>query len=1199
MSQPTPSKKKSPRAGNKVRRWPRYLFFLILLLSLLIGIAQGPALRMALDKELRHQIEQAGLYGNFRVDGSLFSGIEIHDLRLNGAGSLREINADFLTVDYTLLPLIQGNYTEVLTGLRGQGLELWIDLDAPATKSSETAEPDNSGESEITAAPSEPLQLDTIRRYLLPVEIRIHDSAVRISRGSSLLWQATDIAFSHSAHQQQFQLHLGEFTDMDYESLHAQDVQLSWDNQTISLRAFPLRHDTLINEIVASFDNPTSPLIPQHCQARLQWQNANFQLDLHQLQSARAELTNGELKLDSLNRWLNLPERLGGSVTRLQLQAYNLTASPEQLKAEIHAGGSQLRWDDKSIQQVELTASLESGQLRIDSSIQLENEPASQLTVKASLPSTEELSWKDCWHNAKASIDLTLPNPDTLATHLSAWTKTDPDVPDEPPFGGWPQGEISLQAQARLEQATLASAEAQMRWQAPHWADLNAGTIQLDAQWDPEQQQANANIQISDILNGELKARASYLVETQEYRASLDLNALDFSRLQPLLAPMEQPVPRGGILQLSWSGEGHIDDILSHQGSLDTTVSGLEIEQPGSPATDIKLSTQYSKGLRIRLEELELSRDKLRLKTLGKWEDDTLELQSLELHDQDARLIHGNIRLPLSRQLTGLDAFLEQTGEIQLQLKTDQLPVAEIYEQLTPGNPPAVTGKITLDCQLSGTLKQPEIDLGLYAKRIKATNTEQAPLTDLKIELKSEQQSLSLSGKIEPDGHKPLVLQGTMPYLPRQWIDTPEKLLETPVEASLDTRSINLEAFTHLLPQIDELKGSFSSIVQLTGTIGEPKIKGKSRLQISRVSSTRPSIPNLRDIDVSLSYDDQILTLEPSSCLVAGGQYSLIGTIDFNDFSMPVFDIALSADKVLLWRDDAIIARSDGTLKLTGPLEKAHLSGDIGLVQSLFYKDVQIIPIGGGGRGNNQRGKAKLPSFSSPTLQKGDTLNIPSPYNQWTLDLKTRTIDDFLIRGNIAKGSVKGQVQIGGTLGKPEPKGEIVIREAQGSLPFSRLHIKEGKAFFTPERGFDPQLSIKATSRVGSYDVDISLYGPASNPKTLMTSRPPLPENEIIFLLATGSTSEQLTDGASATGKAYQLLVDSVIRSSPSRFRRIMNTIAELNEKVDINIGASDPFTGRKYNSARVDITDRWHFVASIDLDNNTRGLVVYAIQFK
>lgn len=1198
MSDDSSNKKKPPEARTKPRRWPKVLFFLTLLITLLIGIAQGPGLRVLLEKELRKQLDASEFIGTFRVEGSLFSGIELRDVRLTSQGIIREINVGYLTVDYQLRELIQGNYHQILTGVRGDNVELWIDIGA--TKESQPTTENNQVQETGSPANTPPVQfnLATIRNYVLPAQLRINHSAVRISRGSTLLWQATDMSITHGSQAEDFHITLGEFTDMDYDILSHQDIILTWAQKRAELQGLPIRHDTTVDQVIASWDYGWKPFIPKHAQAKVTWQDGTFSLNLDELKSARIQLDAGIIHLDKLAPWLNLTDQLDGEITELSLSAKDIMATPDLFNAQLSCSGQNLRWQEKHIHHLDAQAQLDSGKANIQLSSQLNQEKPNQLHIDAQLLSQTSSSWNTCWHNATSSMELSIPEPAEVAAHVAPWIETAEPISE--PLDGWPIGGITLRGEAELTQQHLSKTEATLTWNTPTWAGVSAKNIQLQSSWNPDTQQANAQLTINDLLGGQVSASGSYSLSEQHYQGNLVMQSLDVAKLRPMLDLLDQPIPRAGVIDLNWTGQGNANDIESYQGKISTHLAGLEIEPEGEPSIDLNLEGHYDPGLNISIDDLQITRGKLKVKTIGQWKDAILRLETLELHDQDALLVKGSAQLPLSRDLSDLENFLRQPGDLRLNLKVDQMPLAEIYEQLPPTNDPLVKGKLTLDFDIGGTLLDPSINLTTKAQSLQLVGKEQIPLTDISLNLATKDQTIHLNGTAQPAGHKALQLKGSMPFKPKQWIDTPDSLLNETIDSSLDTKSIDLAAFTHLFPHISEIKGSFSSIIKLTGTVADPNLQGNAKLNISRITSTRQSIPNLRDIDIRLHYDKDQLTIAPSSCLVAGGKYSLQGDVNFQQPDNPIFNISLTADKALLWRDDAIIARSDASLRLNGPLEKANLSGDIGIVQSLFYKDVQIIPIGqGSSRGGNQRAKAELPSFTKPNKKSGDKLDIPAPFNAWTLNLTAQTKDDFLIRGNIAKGQIKGGLKVTGTLGNPQPEGQLVLRDGQASLPFSRLHVKEGKVFFTPQHGFDPQLSIKATSRIGSYDVAISLYGLASNPKTLMTSRPPLPENEIIFLLATGSTSDHLSDSASATGKAYQLLADSVIRSSPSRFKSIMNTIAELNEKVDVNIGASDPFTGRKYNSARVEITDRWHVVASIDLDNNTRGLVVYAIQFK
>jgi|GEM_PF-4742674 len=1170
---------------RRKRRWLKRLFFIGLFLSLLLGIAQGPGLRFFAEKAITQGLDSAGLKGTFSVEGSLFSGLELRGVKLTGGGPIRELQSDYLGVDYRLSELIHGK----IDGLRGDGLHLWVDISA--NQSTESTD-ETISQPEVVAteetAPAPPLDLEKIRQMVLPIKLQVTHSSVKISRDDLWLWQAQDISITHDSGDEDFHLTLGKFMDMDEKVIENQDVILTWGHNLTAIKNFPIRTDTQLTHVICKWEGTT----PKHIEAKINWENGDFSVNLDDLKKARIQLTQGEINLEKLGLIIGHEGELSGQVTRLQISVADIMAPPTTMQANLLISGKNLRWQERQIQQLTIETSLKESHLELNAQLNVANEQASEMKVLTTLASPESITapdWATCWHNLKAELELTIPDPHAIAV----WSGS------PHPVGGWPTGALHFFAKGHMDGESPGDASAQIEWKSPQWAGLAWQQLHLTGKWDHEKQMVAVTLNATELASGKVTAYGEYTIETQHYQGNASITNLDLAKLRPILDLFKQDIPRAGIVNLSWDGEGHGADVLTYQGKLDTTITGLETEPDGAPPTDITLTANYAKGLELQIDKLQLNRDKLQLNAAATWKDQLLHISQLELHDQDALLIAGQAKLPLSRELSDLDSFLKQPGDIDLKFNIKNLPLAEIYRLLPQPTDPAVSGKLTVDLTLSGTLLEPSIQLTSSANRIQALGNDQIPITDVALNLITQEGKISLDGTLKPDGHQALILKGTMPFELKKWIDAPESLLEEPIDALLDTKTIKLAPFAKYLPHIHKLEGTFVTTVEAKGTLGAPTVNGKTSLKITRLDSIKEAIPDLRHVNIDIQFTDKQVVIKPSGCLAAGGKYTLQGKIDIQDITNPEFDISLTASKSLLWRDDSMIVRADATLTLKGPYEKAQIQGDIGLVESLFYKDIQIIPLGGGTSTSSGPEKADLPSFIIAKKNSEEESAIPKPFDQWTLNLRVRTKEDFLIRGNLAKGNINGDIKVNGTLSDPKPDGKITVKELSASLPFSRLHVKEGSVIFTPDNGLDPQLSIKATSKIGSYDVAISLYGLASAPKTLMSSNPPLPENEIIFLLATGSTSEQLADGASATGKAYQLLVDSVIRSSPGRFKSIINAIAELNEKVDVNIGASDPFTGRKYNSARVEITDRWNFVASIDLDNNTRGLVVYTIHFK
>ena len=118
-----------------------------------------------------------------------------------------------------------------------------------------------------------------------------------------------------------------------------------------------------------------------------------------------------------------------------------------------------------------------------------------------------------------------------------------------------------------------------------------------------------------------------------------------------------------------------------------------------------------------------------------------------------------------------------------------------------------------------------------------------------------------------------------------------------------------------------------------------------------------------------------------------------------------------------------------------------------------------------------------------------------------------------------------------------------------------------------------------------------------------MSSDPPLPETELLSLLATGATTADLEDPSLARMRLFQLLVEETRRKANSNsaspmlkmFRKPLNAVDQLN----LRMAENDPFSGRKFNSATMELSNKWSGVMQIDNEGNTRGLLRYSLRFK
>src|SRR5438105_10596585 len=157
----------------------------------------------------------------------------------------------------------------------------------------------------------------------------------------------------------------------------------------------------------------------------------------------------------------------------------------------------------------------------------------------------------------------------------------------------------------------------------------------------------------------------------------------------------------------------------------------------------------------------------------------------------------------------------------------------------------------------------------------------------------------------------------------------------------------------------------------------------------------------------------------------------------------------------------------------------------------------------------------------------------------------------------------------------------VRLQKVEATLPFSRLEISTGSLFFDPSDSFNPKIDLQGTSLIRDYTVHVYVYGTSLSPEAVFSSEPPLPQEEIISLLATGTTREELLGNNNVlAGRAAMLLIQQLYRKV---FKKGDATKTNsVFDKLQIDVGNVDPRTGRQTASARLKLNDQFVLVGDL-----------------
>src|SRR5581483_7604203 len=375
--------------------------------------------------------------------------------------------------------------------------------------------------------------------------------------------------------------------------------------------------------------------------------------------------------------------------------------------------------------------------------------------------------------------------------------------------------------------------------------------------------------------------------------------------------------------------------------------------------------------------------------------------------------------------------------------------------------------------------------------------------------------------------------------------------------------------------------------VDLAGTIANPVLTGAGDITINVARSMNTTFPALTNFKGRITFAKDQLTLQQFGGELSGGKFSMSGGVRFPKLTQPIVDLAIKAESALVARNDTVTARVDADVKINGPFNSATVTGTVAATNSQFLKNIDLLPIGLPGRPPPQPPSSR-PEFSFPA----------PPLRDWKFDVALKTKDPFRIRGNMAKGGAIADLHLIGTGLKPGIEGMVRLENVEATLPFSRLEVSYGYVSFDPSDSFNPKIELHGTSVIRDYIIHVYVYGTALAPEAIFTSEPPLPQEEVISLLATGTTREELTGNNNVlAGRAATLLVQQLYRKIFKKGGEAENN--SVFDRLDLDIGQTDPRTGQRQATARFKVNDQFVLLGDLDVTGGFKGMVKYLIRFR
>jgi hypothetical protein len=666
------------------------------------------------------------------------------------------------------------------------------------------------------------------------------------------------------------------------------------------------------------------------------------------------------------------------------------------------------------------------------------------------------------------------------------------------------------------------------------------------------------------------------------YSGKLAGNVSDLSTLQPLLRASGNENELAGSVVLDWEGSGDAAK-FKNTGKLKFTLENGRYGSAHSLRANAD-ATYTPDGLDI--PTVFLASSKMDFQAIVQAKGETLEITKIQLDQGEAKYASGYISIPFVWKNLGTNApVFPPNGKVTATFQSEKIDIKRLFQDI--GLKPTASGTVNVKLDAQGTLGDLDARLDVQVRDLRSEKLPNFEPATVDLSMQSQHNRLTAFGKLQQSKIQPLEAAASLPFDVAKILRDGKLADDTPITANIRLARSPVNFVRQLVPEIQELDGDVALDVDVLGTVAQPFFNGTADMTVNVARSKNTTFPALKDFKARLNFAQDTLSIEKFSGDLSGGRLTLSGHATFPKLTSANLDLHLKADSALITRNDTVTARADADIKINGPLNSANVTGTVAMTNSQVLKNLDLIPIGLPGRPAPQPPSAR-PEFSFPD----------PPLRDWKFDVKIKTKDPVLIRGSLATGGAVSDLHLTGTGLHPALEGIVRLENVEATLPFSRLDVSSGFVYFDPSDSFNPRLDLHGTSVIHDHTIHVYIYGTSLAPEAVFTSEPPLPQEEIISLLATGTTREELTGSNNVlAGRAAMLLGQQLYRKIFKKGQATQTN--SVFDRLDVDVGTVDPRTGQQQAIARFKINDQFVVVGDIGVGGDYRGMLKYVIRFR
>jgi len=318
------------------------------------------------------------------------------------------------------------------------------------------------------------------------------------------------------------------------------------------------------------------------------------------------------------------------------------------------------------------------------------------------------------------------------------------------------------------------------------------------------------------------------------------------------------------------------------------------------------------------------------------------------------------------------------------------------------------------------------------------------------------------------------------------------------------------------------------SLAALSGFTTAFRTDGIAKLKVAaRGTMTAPDLGGAVDLsDATLASDDLDIAVTNIAAQVAlsggrielrklagevnGGTLEGSGHVTLAGGRIDDIDLQVSAKDVAYDAPLDMRSLSDATVRMTRRGEEFLVAGQMTIKEAGLTADINF--------DDKLFAAARAPRTLDLTRKKDPLLERV----RFSIDVDTAA--PVTIDNNLARAEIDADLRIVGSPYEPGLTGRLTLAQGgQLTLNARRYEVERGVITFVDERRIAPSIDLLLNTKASNYDVRIAVTGTPDKTETSWTSEPPLSEPDVMALVMTGRTVDEMRGEESEVAKVQAL----------------------------------------------------------------------------